>query len=78
MSIVTIEEAQSSLADLIRRLAPGEEVLITDRDRTVARLLIPAATGPTAPRRLGTLRGTVRFVAPDFDAPLDDFAEYMG
>ena len=28
-------------------------------------------------RQLGTLRGTVTYIAPDFDAPLDDFKEYM-
>ena len=29
------------------------------------------------PRRPGTLKGTVKYMAPDFDAPLDDFKEYM-
>ena len=28
-------------------------------------------------RRPGTLKGTVRYMAPDFDAPLEDFREYM-
>ena len=28
-------------------------------------------------RSLATLRGTVAFIAPDFDAPLDDFKDYM-
>ena len=28
-------------------------------------------------RQLGTLRGTVQYIAPDFDAPLEDFKEYM-
>jgi hypothetical protein len=30
-----------------------------------------------ARRQLGSLRGTVQFIAPDFDAPLDEFKEYM-
>jgi pyrimidine deaminase RibD-like protein len=29
------------------------------------------------PRQLGTLKGTVQHMAPDFDAPLEDFKEYM-
>ena len=29
-------------------------------------------------RRPGTLKGTVKYMAPDFDAPLEDFREYMG
>lgn len=28
-------------------------------------------------RQLGTLKGTVTAMAPDFDAPLDEFSEYM-
>jgi hypothetical protein len=30
-----------------------------------------------AHRQLGTMKGSVLFMAPDFDAPLDDFKEYM-
>ena len=30
------------------------------------------------PRRLGMLRGTVLYMAPDFDAPLEDFEELHG
>jgi hypothetical protein len=32
---------------------------------------------PRAQRKLGSLRGTVKYMAPDFDAPLDEFKEYM-
>jgi hypothetical protein len=27
--------------------------------------------------RPGTLKGTVKYMAPDFDAPLEDFREYV-
>ncbi len=30
-----------------------------------------------AKRKLGTLKGTVLFMAADFDAPLEEFKEYM-
>ena len=77
MSIVTIEEAKATLTELIHRLAPGEEVLITEDNLPVARL-VPASTqaGLTG-RQLGTLQGTITYIAPDFDAPLDDFKEFM-
>jgi antitoxin (DNA-binding transcriptional repressor) of toxin-antitoxin stability system len=74
MSAITIEEAQTKLPDLIHKLIPGEEVLIVEKDQPVAKL-IGARAKP--PRKLGSLRGTVRFMAPDFDAPLIDFKEYM-
>jgi prevent-host-death family protein len=71
---VTIEEAQAHLAELVSQLAPGEEIVITDKQQPVARLL-PVKT--KAQRKLGTMRGSVKYIAPDFDAPLDDFKEYM-
>ena len=76
MPTVTIEEAQNSLSDLIHSLPPGEEVVITENDRPVARLVSAAAPQRT-PRQPGTLKGTVLSMAPDFDAPLEDFREYM-
>jgi len=75
MTTITIQEAQATLLELIHRLAPGEEVLITEHDRPVARLV--PASGAKSPRKLGTMRGSVLYMAPDFDAPLDDFKEYM-
>lgn len=76
MSSVSIEEARAKLSELIHELHPGDEVVITEGERPVARLL--RATAPAGEtRQLGTLRGTVKFVAPDFDAPLEDFQDYM-
>jgi antitoxin (DNA-binding transcriptional repressor) of toxin-antitoxin stability system len=73
---LSIEEAQGKLSELIHRLSPGEEVIITGDDQPVARLTLTAAP-EQRPRQLGTLKGTVLCMAPDFDAPLDDFKEYM-
>lgn len=75
MDSVTIQEAQASLPELIHRLGAGEEVVITEGDRAVARLL--GQTAPSQKRKLGSLAGTVKYLSPDFDAPLDDFKEYM-
>lgn len=72
---VTIENAQAHLKELIEQLHSGDEIIITRDQKPVARLT--AAGEPAKPRRqLGTLKGTVRYMAPDFDAPLDDFREY--
>ncbi len=74
MTQISLAEAQSILPDLVRGLAPGEEVVILDNDQPVARLV---ANQPRQVPRLGTLKGTVLYMAPDFDAPLEDFKEYM-
>jgi len=76
MPTVTVEEAQARLAELIDELRPGETLVITRDQKPVARLV--GAEAPIDGRReLGTMRGTVLFMTPDFDAPLDDFREYM-
>lgn len=74
MTPISIEDAQARSSELIRLLKPGEELIITENNQPVARLL-PAGGGRK--RTLGTLQGTVQYMAPDFDAPLDDFREYM-
>jgi len=74
MTTITIQEAKSKLSDLIQQLKPGDEVVITENNQPVARL-IPATTPPQ--RKLGTLKGTVTYMAADFDAPLDELKEYM-
>jgi antitoxin (DNA-binding transcriptional repressor) of toxin-antitoxin stability system len=51
-------------------------VLLTEDDRPVARLVATAIGHPKTPK-LGTQGGSVLYMAPDFDAPLDDFKEYM-
>ena len=77
MTNVSIEEAQARLPELVHSLTPGDEVIIVENDRPVARV-VPATGQPRRPpRRPGTLRGTVLYMAPDFDAPLEDFKDYM-
>lgn len=77
MTTITIQEARDRLSELIHRLTPGEEVIITENDQPVARLTLAAP--PSEPRKvpkLGTLRGTVLSME-HFDDPLEDFQEYM-
>ena len=76
MATITIKEAQETLPELIHRLAPGEEVTLMEDDHPVAKL-VAAAPVPRPIPKLGTQRGSVLYMAPDFDAPLDDFKEYM-
>ncbi|HZI87553.1 MAG TPA: DUF2281 domain-containing protein [Pyrinomonadaceae bacterium] len=50
-----------------------------DRRRLIERLEADEelSTLNTAVRRAGSLAGTVKYMAADFDAPLEDFKEYM-
>ena len=73
---VTLAQAQADLPDLIRRLPPGEQLVITDGDRPVARLTPEPPPAPTKWREPGLWKGKVTILAED-DDHLADFAEYM-
>jgi len=74
MRVVTIHQAKTTLSRLVQAAAAGEEIVIARGKTPVARLVRIAPTPPPK-RELGFAKGLVR-VAPDFDAPLEDFAEY--
>ena len=75
MPTVTIQEAQTKLADLIHQLIPGQELVITENDEPVAKL-VRVAPRTRQPRQAGSAKGKI-WMAPDFDAPLEEFKEYM-
>jgi antitoxin (DNA-binding transcriptional repressor) of toxin-antitoxin stability system len=75
MQTVTLEEAQSHLAEIIEKLTPGEEVVLTHEDQPVATLR--ATPTPREPPRFGTLRGSILYIAPDFDAIPEGFEDYL-
>ena len=76
MQTATVEDVQAHLPEILDKLALGEEVVITRDGKPVGKLTAGVPSLAT-PHRLGTLKGTVLYIAPDFDAPLDDFKEYM-
>ena len=75
---VTLEEAQTDLGGLIRRLSPGDLLTITDGNRPVARLwaVPPASHGELRPPP-GLLKGMIKIPENDDDEHLKDFEEYM-
>jgi len=84
MTTIALEQTQVTLSELIHRLTPGEEVIIFENDRAVARLVLnplPSAkqTEPKNqwPCRAGSAKNTPHWMAPDFGTPLDEFKEYM-
>jgi prevent-host-death family protein len=69
MNKVNIHEAKTSFSRLLRRVAAGEEITISNRGVPVARL-VPIPTEETT-RKLGAFRGQM-IISDDFDAPLPD------
>jgi len=77
MTQVSVKEAELRLGSLIRAAREGEDVVITDGDEPVARIVsVPRVAQARLPRRAGSGKGKF-IMSPDFDAPLEDFKEYM-
>ena len=75
---ITVEEAQAKLKEIIHQLSPGEEIVITENQQPVAKLVSEPLKIAKPPRPgPGVCRGEIVYMAPDFDAPLDDMKEYM-
>ena len=66
---------QPKLAELVAGMVPGEEVVLTTDGEPTAIVTRPART--TWPSQPGTAKDRTFWMAPDFDAPLEDFAESM-
>ncbi len=67
---ISVQEAQCKLAELIAGLKPGEEVEITQDNRTVAKLI-----GQKRQRQFGLGKGKLTILQED-DEHLEDFKEY--
>lgn len=72
---ITVEEACSHIAELLAGAAQGQETIVVQGSRAVARL-VPAQSSSSAKRKelFGCLKGKIT-LAPDFDAPLPDHLE---
>ncbi len=69
---------QPPLKEIIHQLSPGEEVVITENQQPVATLVSQQPKPAKPPRAgLGLCKGAIVYMAPDFDAPLEDMREYM-
>jgi prevent-host-death family protein len=73
MRIVTIEEAQAKLAELVDKIVLGEEVIITRNQQPVAQLVLLPSAKPQPV--FGSCKGMLTIVAEN-DEHLEDFKEY--
>ena len=71
---MSIEEVQATLPEIIGKLGPGEEVVITKDNQPVAELR-SLAIGKPQPR-FGSCKGMLTIVTED-EEHLEDFKEYM-
>ncbi len=75
MQTVSLEKAQATLPDLLHQVAGGDEIIIAENGEPKAKLSAVPLHKRAHPEA-GSLSGKI-WMSPDFDAPLDDFKDYM-
>jgi antitoxin (DNA-binding transcriptional repressor) of toxin-antitoxin stability system len=74
MTSYSVRDAQERLQELIDDAQQGKTVVIHDKSGRIVRLV--PMTPTQKPRKAGSARGLLE-INEDFDAPLEDFSEYM-
>ena len=74
MPSANIEDVQAHLSQIADGLTPSEPLTITRDGKPVASL--SRSQKQQWPCKAGSAKGKI-WMAPDFDAPLEDFKEYM-
>jgi antitoxin (DNA-binding transcriptional repressor) of toxin-antitoxin stability system len=72
---VTLEDAQRRLPELLLSLPPDQPLVIEHAGQPLA--TVTRIPRPNEPRRPGSAKDKIFWMAPDFDAPLEEFREYM-
>lgn len=75
MHQITIEEATAHIASVLADVLHGEEIVITDHEKPVAKV-IPLKSDSGKRGLFGSLKGKI-WISEDFDEPLEDFKDYM-
>jgi antitoxin (DNA-binding transcriptional repressor) of toxin-antitoxin stability system len=75
MLTVTFQEAQAPLPELLEKLQPGGVMTLIDHGQPLAQVKKVERT--SWPCKAGSYRKDEFRMTPDFDAPLDEFKEYM-
>ena len=73
MHQVNIHEAKTNLSKLIKKVVNGEEVIIAKGNKPLIKMVLIGGNKPK--RKVGSAKGKI--ISKDFDAPLDDFSEYL-
>lgn len=76
-TIMAVEDIKLTLPELLDRLTPGEEIILTRNEQPVAKLVGEQSPKPRLRLPPGLGKGMITIVSDD-DEHLKDFAEYTG
>lgn len=74
MHQISLEDAQTQFSLLIQKVMAGQEVVIMQGNMPVVKLVSIPRAKPQA--QFGSAKNLIT-ISDDFDAPLEDFKEYM-
>lgn len=78
MQIIDLSELTPQTQELLSWIKSGEEIIITFDNEPLAKLVLVNGHADNKPkRRQAGLSNSVVWMSPDFNEPLEDFAEYM-
>ncbi len=75
MTQLALEHLSEQMAKLVRDAQCGEEIMFTENDKPIARL-VPVLNSHKR-RQAGSAKHLPHFMADDFDATPEGFEEYM-
>jgi antitoxin (DNA-binding transcriptional repressor) of toxin-antitoxin stability system len=75
MSTINLDDANAHLPEIISGLNPGEQLTIVQDGVPVATLTRHQLA--QWPCKAGSAKHVAHRMSPDFDAPLDEFREYL-
>ena len=75
MSKFNIADAKTHFSKLVQKAMLGEEVIISKDNKPVLKLV--PLDKPKRPRKPGSGKGQILYIAPDFDATPEAFKDYV-
>ena len=70
-----IADAKTHFSKLVQKAMLGEEVIISKDNKPVLKLVL--LNKPKRPRKPGSGKGQILYIAPDFDATPEGFRDYV-
>jgi antitoxin (DNA-binding transcriptional repressor) of toxin-antitoxin stability system len=64
-----VYDVETKLSDLLDHARKGEDVVVAESGRPVARVVLIDEPGPKGPRKFGQNLLGITFISPDFDEP---------
>jgi antitoxin (DNA-binding transcriptional repressor) of toxin-antitoxin stability system len=71
-----VAQVEGNLDEIVRELASEQEIVLTGNGKLIATIR-PPRLAPPEPPRLGTMKGSILYIAPDFDDIPEGFEDYL-